>query len=139
MGYLLATTGNHAYNSLVCSVFIQHFGRNRVFQIATNEKKTEKKQLSGLFRGKVLFGGNLVYKELILQYIDGWRFQRTKLTEEFDFETLKTTHKGRLKPFIRIKNNGELDLDFFENQSEAVAGDTIISFSLKENGKQFSN
>ncbi len=135
MGYLLATTGNHAYNSLVCSVFIQHFGRNRVFQIATNEKKTEKKQLSGLFRGKVLFGGNLVYKELILQYIEGWRFQRTKLTEEFDFETLMTTHKGRLKPFIRIKNNGELDLDFFENQSEAVAGDTIISFSLKENGK----
>lgn len=40
MGYLLAITGNHAYNSLVCSVFIQHFGRNRVFQIATSEKKS---------------------------------------------------------------------------------------------------
>lgn len=139
MGYLLATTGNHAYNSLVCSVFIQHFGRNRVFQIATNEKKTEKKQLSSLFRGKVLFGGNLVYKELILQFIDGWRFQKTRLTEEFDLETLKNNNKGKLKPFIRIQSNGDLDMDFFENQAKAVPGDTIISFSLKENGKQFSN
>ena len=131
MGYLLATTGNHAYNSLVCSVFIQHFGRNRVFQIATNEKKMEKKQLSGLFRGKVLFGGNLIYKELILQFIEGWRFQKTRLTEEFDLETLKDNNKGKLKPFIRIQSNGDLDLDFFEDQTGAAPGDTIISFSKK--------
>ncbi len=131
MGYLLATTGNHAYNSLVCSVFIQHFGRNRVFQIATNEKKLEKKQLNSSFRGKVMFGGNLIYKELILQYIDGWRFQRTRLTEEYDFEALKDNYKGRLKPFIRIMNNGELDLDFYEDQSQTNPGETIISFSYK--------
>ncbi len=133
MGYLLATTGNHAYNSLVCSFFIQHFGRNRVFQIATSEKKIEKKQLSSSFRGKVLFGGNMVYKELILQYIDGWRFQKTRLTEEFTFETLMSNNKGKLKPFIRIKSNGELDMDFFENPSSTSPGDTIISFSYKNN------
>lgn len=131
MGYLLAITGNHAYNSLVCSVFIQHFGRNRVFQIATNEKKIEKKQLNSSFRGKVLFEGNLIYKELILQYIDGWRFQRTRLTEEYDFEALKDNYKSRLKPFLRIKGNGELDLDFSADQSQTSPGDTIISFTYK--------
>lgn len=64
-----------------------------------------------------MFEGNLIYKELILQYIDGWRFQRTRLTEEYDFEALKDNFKRRLQTFIKIKGNGELDLDFSENQS----------------------
>jgi NhaP-type Na+/H+ or K+/H+ antiporter len=132
MGYLLANTGNHAYNSLVCSVYIQHFGRNRVFQIATTEKKQEEKQLSSSFRGKVLFGGSLIYKDLIVQYIDGWRFQRTRLTEEFDMEKLKNNNEGKVKPFIRLQSNGELDLDFYENQTRTKPGDTIISFSYNE-------
>jgi hypothetical protein len=65
-----------------------------------------------LFREKVLFGENLIYKELILQLIEGWRFQKNRLTEEFDLETLKYNNKGKLKPFMRIQINGELDMDF---------------------------
>lgn len=132
MEYLLTNTGNHAYNSLVCSVYIQHFGRDKVFQIATTERKEERRQLSSSFRGKVLFGGNLVYKELIAQYINGWRFKRTRLTAEFDMETLKNNSGDSLKPFIRIQSNGELDLDFFEDQTLTKPGDTIISFSYSE-------
>mgnify|MGYP002635263560 CR=1 FL=1 len=131
MTYLLAATGNHAYNSLVCSVFNQHFGRNRVFQIAINEKKLEKKQLSSSFRGKVLFGGEIVFKDLILQYLNGWRFQRTRLTEEFNLETLLNMNKGKLLPLIRIQSNGHVDLDFYRNQTLTSAGDTIISLSYK--------
>jgi NhaP-type Na+/H+ or K+/H+ antiporter len=132
-GYLLTNTGSHAYNSLACSVYIQHFGRDKVFQIATTERKEERRQLSSSFRGKVLFGGNLVYKELITLYIEGWRFQRTRLTEEFDMEQLKNSNEGEIKPFIRIQSNGELDFDFFEAQTRTKPGDTIISFSYKQN------
>ena len=129
MGYLLANTGNHAYNSLVCSVYLQHFGRDKVFQIATTERKVERRQLSSSFRGKVLFGGNLVYKELIVLYVEEWRFQRTRLTEEFDMEKLKSSNEGKITPFIRVQSNGELD--FFEDHIRTKPGDTIISFSHK--------
>ena len=132
MGYLLANTGNHAYNSLVCNSYIQHFGRNHVFQIATTEKKQEEKQLSSSFRGKVLFGGNLVYKELIVQFLEGWRFQTTRLTEEFNLESLITMNEGKVKPFIRLQSNGDLNMDFFEAQTPTKPGDTIISFSYKK-------
>ena len=132
MGYLLANTGNHAYNSLVCSAYIQHFGRDRVFQIATTERKTERRQLSGSFRGKVLFGGKLVYKELIVLYMEKWRFQTTRLSEEFDMEKLKASSDGNIKPFIRIQSNGEMDMDFFADQTRTKPGDIIISFSNKQ-------
>ena len=132
MGHLLANTSNHAYNSLVCSVYIHQFGRDKVFQIATTERKEERRQLSGSFRGKVLFGGNLVYKELIVLFLEGWRFKKTRLTEEFDMEKLISSNEGKIKPFIRLQSNGELDLDFFENQSGTKPGDTIISFSYSK-------
>jgi len=132
MGYLLANTGNHAYNSLVCSAYIQHFGRDRLFQIATTERKTERRQLSGSFRGKVLFGGKLVYKELIVLYMEKWRFQTTRLSEEFDMEKLKASSDGNIKPFIRIQSNGEMDMDFFADQTRTKPGDIIISFSNKQ-------
>ena len=45
--------------------------------------------------------------------------------------TLKYNNKGKLKQFMRIQINGELDMDFFEDQSAAALGDTIVSFSNK--------
>ena len=56
---------------------------------------------------------------------------KKRLTEEFDLETLKYNNKGKLKQFMRIQINGELDMDFFEDQSAAALGDTIVSFSNK--------
>ena len=46
-------------------------------------------------------------------------------------ETLKFNNKGKLKQFMRIQINGELDMDFLEDQSGAALGDTIVSFSNK--------
>jgi hypothetical protein len=56
---------------------------------------------------------------------------KNRLTEEFDMETLKYNNKGKLKQFMRIQINGELDIDFFEDQSGAALRDTIESFSNK--------
>jgi hypothetical protein len=46
-------------------------------------------------------------------------------------ETLKYNNKGKVKQFMRIQINGELDMDFFEDQSGPTLGDTIVSFSNK--------
>ena len=134
-GYLLAATGNDAYNALVCNAFVHHLGRNRVFQLGVHEKKEESKELRGSSRGMFAFEGDLLHEELITRHFKGWRFQKTRLTEEFDYQNFKNANPKDFEPLILLRKNGAIDFNFPEGEGTPKAEDTIISFSLQDNGK----
>jgi len=135
MGYLLAATGNDAYNSLVCNAFVSHFGRDRVFQLGVHEKETSK-ELRGSARGKIAFGGSLLYEEIIIRYFEGWRFQKTRLTREFDYADFLQSSQENRQPLILLKKNGRIAFDFTESNTTPEPDDTIISFSLQKPEKE---
>jgi hypothetical protein len=131
IGYLLAATGNDAYNSLVCNAFVPHFGRDRVFQLGVHEKEAAK-ELRSSTRGKIAFGGNLLYEELIIRYYEGWRFQKTRLTQAFDYSNFLQAGQENREPLILLKKNGRIDFDFMKSKNTPEPDDLIISFSLQK-------
>ncbi len=131
MGYLFAATGNDAYNSLVCNAFVSHFGRDRVFQLGVHEKESGK-EMRGSARGRIAFGGKLHYEELIIRYFEGWRFQKTRLTKEFDYADFLQAASDNRQPLILLKKNSRIDFDFMQNNTTPEPDDTIISFSLQK-------
>jgi len=131
MGYLFAATGNDAYNSLVCNAFVSHFGRDRVFQLGVHERDSGK-EMRGSTRGRIAFGGKLHYEELIIRFFEGWRFQKTRLTKEFDYADFLQAASDNRQPLILLKKNSRIDFDFMQNNITPEPDDTIISFSLQK-------
>ncbi len=134
MGYLLAATGNDAYNALVCNAFISHFGRDKVFQLEVHETKEESKEVRSASRGRVAFSKKLLFEDWISRWFRGWRFKKTRLTKEFDYEDFMETNDGKLEPIMLIHAKGTIDFNFPESKTVPKPGDTVISFSPESNG-----
>lgn len=89
---LLALTDNEAYNTLVCSHYAPELGYRKVRQIAWQKQgsddaddKAPKKAL----RGYSEFGDGLLFNDFQQTFAEGWRFESTRLSEEFTFEQFK--------------------------------------------------
>lgn len=86
---LLVATSNDAYNALVCSSFAPEMGRNHVFQLPMMTGDSEDPRNMALpKRGLPALQEGLIYEELWLRHNQGWRFKKTRLTEEYGYTEL---------------------------------------------------
>ncbi len=136
LGYLLAATGNDAYNALVCNAFVSHFGRDKVYQLQVHESKEESKEVRSASRGRVAFNKDLLHEDWISRWFRGWRFKKTRLTKEFDYAKFLETNEGKLEPIMLIHEKGTVDFNFPESNASPKPGDTVISFSPEQNGAE---
>ena len=128
LGYLLAATDNDAYNALACTRFAGEFGRNAVFQLPMPEEdqKDTTRFISGL-RGQVAFSTEAEYEELLRRYFQGWRFQKTRLTDQYRFtDYLRDYGENNLARLI-VRPSGALLLDH-DATANPQSGDTVVSF-----------
>lgn len=127
-GYVFAATDNDAYNALVCTRFSNEFNRNAVFQLPMPRlDEDEKKGLTPTMRGQRAFSDEALYEEMLKRYFEGWRFQKTRLTETFDFDSYSEKHAATgLYAAIAVKAQGGLAFDL-ERYSPGD-GDVVINF-----------
>lgn len=126
MGYIFAATDNDAYNALVCTRFANEFERKHVFQLPMpSAAQHETKGFTPALRGRVAFKEEALYEELLRRYFQGWRFQKTKITEAYSYEQYLLETSEQIIAQIVVKANGDLKLD---NDISPVNGDTIINF-----------
>ena len=84
MGYIFAATDNDAYNALVCTRFANEFERKHVFQLPMpSAAQHETKGFTPALRGRLAFKEQALYEEMLRRYFQGWRFQKTRITEEY--------------------------------------------------------
>lgn len=128
VGYLIAGTDNDAYNALVCTRFGNELGRNRVFQlpIATGTDEDTKGVVPSL-RGTQL-AEQWEYDELLRRHFQGWRFQRTRLTEDFDFQAYQAGPGSEAMLLLSVDGEGELAVATARKALEPEPGETIIAF-----------
>ncbi len=89
-GYLLAATHNDAYNALVCTRFAPELGRNRVFQLSLHAaEEPDPGAFAHTLRGRIAFGAEAAYDELLRRHYQGWPLQRTRITERYTFEDVR--------------------------------------------------
>lgn len=132
MGYLLAATDNDAYNALVCSAYAPHFGRERVYQLAMHKPRGDSRALRSSNRGRIAFGEGLRYETFLSQYYQGWRFQRTPITDSFRFEDFLDASEGKAKPLLLIQKRGRVVFDTSQRNITPEPGDVLLSYMAPE-------
>jgi NhaP-type Na+/H+ or K+/H+ antiporter len=131
-GYLFAATDNDAYNALVCSYFASEMGRNHVFQLPdTSVEEPDPKRLPRTVRGLIMPGERAWFEELMSNWYRGWTFQKTLLTDEFDFERFNATSPEGGLPVALVREGGGVQLNSPEQPIKPKSGDTVIWFGPK--------
>jgi NhaP-type Na+/H+ or K+/H+ antiporter len=126
MGYIFAATDNDAYNALVCTRFANEFERKHVFQLPMpSAAQHETKGFTPALRGRLAFKEQALYEEMLRRYFQGWRFQKTRITEEYSYEQYLSDSTEEHFALIVAKANGELRLD---HEVNPIAGDTVVNF-----------
>lgn len=129
IGYVLAATDNDAYNALVCTRYAGELGRNRVYQLPMAAAEDDPKGILPSLRGTVVFGEAGVYENLLRRHFQGWRCQKTKLSQDFDFEDLKRTLDPEALFMMRLRPDASLVFATSSAPLEPETGDVVITFA----------
>jgi hypothetical protein len=135
IGYLLAATGNDAYNALVCTRFSAELGRDRIFQLpleATQEK--DPRGLSLTHRGRVVFEEGVGLEELLGRHYRGWRFKKTRLTNTFTRDDLGLRIGNGTMRILMVRENGEVEFEVPADTLKPSPGDTVVTYGPREEG-----
>jgi hypothetical protein len=135
MNYVLAATDNDAYNALVCMRFASEFGRHRVFQLPMLVEEKESKSMSRTSRGNVVFQENVLYEELIYRYFQGWRFQKTRFTDNYTYRDYWNEDTKERIPVLLIKASREIVFVTPTGALNPKTGDILLNFQLNNKNK----
>jgi len=133
LSHLLAATGNHYYNALVCQAQGAEFGHHRTFQLAaSHEEGKDDRRLTIAQRGYFALEPALGLQELLARLDQGWCFQHSTLSDGFNVEALERK-LGRLEKdwviVAELSPSGQLHLHSEERETTASRGWTLIYFA----------
>ncbi len=129
IGWLLAATYNDAYNALVCTRFAPELGRRRVFQLRLHGgDEDDPRGLPRTLRGEVVFDEGATYEELMRRHYQGWRFQKTRLTETYDYEAFRRDCPSDALIMLLVREGGEVAFQSSRSPLKPRAGDTVVCY-----------
>ncbi len=125
---MFAVTANNEVNSLACLHFLEHFGRNEVYQLPFDESQGGRHEVVGSeFHGRFLFGNELSYARLRDAFGSQPTVKKTKLTTEFDYQAFKTEHGSSAIILFVIKPSGVVQTIAVDEHLNPGPGDMILS------------
>lgn len=128
IGRLITLTSNDEVNALATVRFAHAFGRKEVYQLPPkNLVKAETEATSPELRGRILFGEDKSFHYLYHRFLNGAVMKRTKLTEEFSFETYQQRYGDKAVPMFLIDAEGQLEIYTVDRELTAKPGDILIS------------
>ncbi|MEE4329574.1 MAG: cation:proton antiporter, partial [Wenzhouxiangella sp.] len=133
LSHLLAATGNHYYNALVCQAQGAEFGHHRTFQLAaSDEADKDDRRLTIAQRGYFALEPALGLQQLLARLDQGWCFQHSTLSDDFDRKNLEDK-LGKLDEdwviVAELSPSGQLHLHSEERDTNAGKGWTMIYFA----------
>jgi len=126
---LVAATDNEAYNALVCNEFAHAIGRDSVYQLGEAGDHRDKRVLPESLRGRALFQSGFGVSDVHERLEQGWRFRRTRLSDEFDFADAQEVLPEASQMLLLLRKSGAMRFFTHAAQPQPQAGDTIVSFS----------
>lgn len=138
---LLAATSNDAYNALVCNHFSSELEHDRVFQLpmyATDDKQ-ESKHVARPKRGRAAFHPNAQYEELWRRHFQNWQFYKTRLTEDYDYETFRRECPPEAITVGILYADGIFIFQPAANAAKPAAGSTVIYYAPKKGERAGKN
>ncbi len=127
MGYFLALTPNDEINSLAAMHFSDLFDRAGVYQLAPPKPRTPRAETTlENQRGRLLFSSEATYGFLQSQLAQGAVVKKTNLTEEFDYESLRTHYDGQVLPLFVISESKKLTICTVTDPIKPKPNDTLV-------------
>lgn len=129
---LIAATDNDAYNALVCTDFGPELGRSHVFQIGREEEQNHR-ALSFTLGGRPLTKPGMSFHNFRERFRDGWTFQVTGLTEEYDYDDYLADRPEETVVILWIRPSGNMVFASIA-ASKPAAGDHVMCFGVPNGG-----
>lgn len=128
---VLAATSNDAYNALVCTTFAPEIGQQHVLQLAFSGGDVEEdpKALARPRRGNVAFHTDAYFESLWRNYVRGWKFSRTRLTEEYRYADFVADLPADALQILTMQSHDDVDFVPAEASGEPGPGTTIVYFA----------
>lgn len=123
---LIAATDNDAYNALVCTRYGPELGRGNVYQLPAFSDQ-DPTGFSATIRGDIL-GDDLYYEDFVRRFILGWRFTKTRLTEEYTYEHFQADYHEEAVEIALLKADGTVQFSGSRKTLKPGTGDTLIMF-----------
>jgi NhaP-type Na+/H+ or K+/H+ antiporter len=135
---LLAATSNDAYNALVCNNFAGELEHDRVFQLPMYAADDEQhhKRVARPKRGQPAFHANVQYEELWRRHFQGWQFYKTRLTEDYDYETFRRDCPPEAILIGILYVDGIFIFQPAESAAKPAVGSTVIYYAPKKSGER---
>lgn len=127
-GAVLALSPNESYNALVCTDLGPELGRAQVYQAGERRgREDDRHGLSFALRGRTFLQSGARLDELIRRHYSGWRFQKTRITEEYPPETyLKEI--GKEAELVMIVRKGVMQFASAESPLKPEVGDVSLAY-----------
>lgn len=127
-GHLIAATDNDAYNALVCTDLGPELGRQNVYQTGCHETDSnDAHRRSYTIGGRTLMRSGADFDELNRRLRQGWRFQKTKLTEDYSLERYREERPEATEILLTLKADGRIVFSTSRERAKAEAGDTVVA------------
>ncbi len=78
--------------------------------------------------GRVLLPSNDGFEQLHKKMEAGWVFQKTRLTNEYSFDTFQAERGEKSEILLALKASGKIVFPASADQTKLEPGDTLISF-----------
>ncbi len=129
---VLALSPNESYNALVCTDLGPELGRAQAYQASERRGgEDDRRGLSYALRGRTFLQSGATLDELIRRHYMGWRFQRTRITDEYPPETyLKDV--GKEAELVMILRKGALQFASAEAPLSPEIGDVALAYLPKQ-------
>jgi hypothetical protein len=129
-GYLLALSDNNAYNALVCTQLAPEIDRHRVYQLHPQEgDEDDPRNLPHTMRGRTLLRSGAGYDDLTERLDNGWIFQKTRLTDEYDLDRYLADRPEGAEMVLVVRPSGEIAFNTESGRPKAKTDDIIVSFA----------
>ncbi|MDF1822150.1 MAG: sodium:proton antiporter [Alcanivoracaceae bacterium] len=132
LGRLMGLSQRRELNALATMRYRLEFGEQNVYSLASPTDSDEKHTVAPEHRGGTLFSADLTYGKLASALSKGAEIKRTKLTEEFTFDSYMATSERQIWPLFAIDTRERLHVFTEEVQPRLGAGWQIISLVLEE-------
>ncbi|SEB76853.1 sodium/proton antiporter, CPA1 family [Nitratireductor aquibiodomus] len=125
---LIAVTDNDAYNSLVCTDFAPELGRSHVYQLGRGAEQSKRMSLNFTLGGRPLTEDGVDFRTLRERHWQGWTFQATKLSDEFDYDAYLKSRAGETIVLLWVKPSGKIVFAAGATGTPSV-DDRVVSFT----------
>jgi len=128
--WILAVSGNEAYNAFVCTHMAPQFGREKTLQLGPHEfDEHEHRGFAATARGRTLISSGADLSVLEERLDAGWIFQKTQLTEVYGWDQYQSERPEEAESLFVVRANGDLLFGRHLEQTAPKVGDTAVSFA----------